>query len=186
VKASTRLLGGTKTWTKKPREVETGAWVPYKLYKSSVKRVEEMEISNKRRTGSDINGTLLVSLHRNFPVVDIVDSHRDAGGAVIAYQVTWQDKHPFNMGALHDFRGKLKIKPSTMLKIFYVVPKHAEKYAAREKRQYCKDKSLNMSVDNNNEVWTNTSIYVLQPNDDCWTGAVECLLRRIQRKRARA
>jgi hypothetical protein len=164
------IAGGSRKIKWEAREVETGEWIHYKLAPTTVKRVREMEISNKGRA-------LLVSSNRNFPVVDIVDSQPDIEGVVIAYQVTWQENHPFNMGALHDLRRELKINPNSMLKICFVVPQHADQYASRSKNSYCKDfQNLNRSVNNNNEVWTNTSIYVLRPKDDRWIQAVETFL----------
>jgi hypothetical protein len=161
------IADGSQKIKWKAREVETGAWIPYKLHNTTVKRVEEMEIAKKRRA-------LLVSSDRDFPVVDIVDSKPEIDGTVTACQVTWQEDHPFNRGALHDLRGELKMDPQEKIKIFFVVPKHAEQYATRQKHQYCKDfDKLDMSVDNNNEVWTNTSILVLRPKDGCWTRVIE-------------
>jgi hypothetical protein len=72
-------------------------------------------------------------------VVDIVDSHPDEGGAVNAYQVTWQEKHPFTMTALCRLHGLLNIDSERKLKIFFVV--HADEILLREFRQGPLDQS---------------------------------------------
>ena len=109
----------------------------------------------------------------------IVESQPNEKEAVTAYQITWQDKHPFRMEALCQLREKeLKIARSRLLKIFFVVPGNEETYAKRQKTDYLKKDKKNEAsqtkvwIADETEMWKNTPIYVLRPKEG-WKSAIE-------------
>jgi hypothetical protein len=162
---ATMIAGGSDKTPWSATEVETVEWMVHTLPTAEVVRVDSMLTYKKPRA-------LLVSSSRNFPVVDIVDSLPDEGGAVNAYQVTWRDKHPFTMRSLCDMRGMLNMDSERKLKIFFVVPQFEDLYARRHKKYYCKDFKTVVWNKETTETWNNTSIYVLRP-DLGWKQAID-------------
>jgi hypothetical protein len=178
---TTMIAGGPRKTKWEACKVGTAEWNGHTRNKMTVECIAAIEregVDNMANSLSKDAGVLVPS-NPNFPVVDIVESQPNEKEAVTAYQITWQDKHPFRMEALCQLREKeLKIARSRLLKIFFVVPGNEETYAKRQKTDYLKkdkkneaSQSKGWSADET-EMWKNTPIYVLRPKEG-WKSAIE-------------
>jgi hypothetical protein len=80
---------------------------------------------------------ILCPTNVSFPVTDLVLSCNNADGDVLTYQSTWQETHPFTLGALYKLRKvHLRIDDNRKLVINFVVHGKEDLYAKRDKLSY--------------------------------------------------
>jgi hypothetical protein len=154
----------------------------------------------ERMSGVD-NALLNYPTERTF---GLVDCFMFIEGAWCAFQITWQEDHPFKLRTLMAFRRKLGVGIEDTVNIYFVSPTHRNAYMRRSKLDYLVNgESLQAPIVEKNgtvllqaaqvlQMWENTHIHVAFPENDNWKTAIKKCSASLQsakepwnRKRAR-